>query len=103
MQEVADAFLLNMAEVSSALAGLFRVGIFFYVETGLRRVVSARPVLEPYLRASTTIVPLPTPSLSCFREHPGQRDHDDDSRRPKTSSATITVEWAIISPSRPGS
>ena len=56
MREVSDAFLLNMAEVSSALVGLFLVGIFFYVETGFRRVVSARPVLEPYLRASTIIV-----------------------------------------------
>jgi hypothetical protein len=31
MREVSDAFLLNMAEVSAALIGLFLVGVLFYV------------------------------------------------------------------------
>jgi hypothetical protein len=56
MREVSDAFLLNMAEVSAALIGLFLVGIFFYVETGFRRSRHARDVVEPYFRASTRIV-----------------------------------------------
>jgi hypothetical protein len=55
MRPVSDAFLLNMAEVSATLIGLFLVGIFFYVETGFRRVV-AREVFVPYLRAATRIV-----------------------------------------------
>jgi hypothetical protein len=38
VQEVSDAFLLNMAEVSATLIGLFLVGVFFYVETGFRRL-----------------------------------------------------------------
>jgi hypothetical protein len=33
MREVSDAFLLNVAEVSATLIGLFLVGVFFYVET----------------------------------------------------------------------
>jgi hypothetical protein len=55
MREVSDAFLLNMAEVSATLIGLFLVGVFFYVETGLRRADQARKVFEPYLRAGTRI------------------------------------------------
>jgi hypothetical protein len=34
VREVSDRFLLNMAEVSGTLIGLFLVGVFFYVETG---------------------------------------------------------------------
>ena len=55
MRQVSDAFLLNMAEVSASLIGLFLVGVFFYVETGLRRSGRAREVFEPYLRAGTRI------------------------------------------------
>lgn len=56
MDVISDAFLLNMAEVSAALVGLFFVGIFFYMETGFRRSNQARDVIEPYFRASTRIV-----------------------------------------------
>jgi hypothetical protein len=52
---VSDAFLLNMAEVSATLIGLFLVGVFFYVETGLRRLDDARAVFQPYLRSGTRI------------------------------------------------
>jgi hypothetical protein len=54
MREVSDAFLLNMAEVTAALAGLFLVGIFFFVENGFRGRESA--ALEPYFRSGTRIV-----------------------------------------------
>ncbi|MGH2962609.1 MAG: hypothetical protein ACRDL3_10530 [Solirubrobacterales bacterium] len=56
MRPVSDAFLLNMAEVSGGLIGLFIVGMFFYVETGFRRLGPAREIVEPYFRASTRIV-----------------------------------------------
>lgn len=56
MRQVSDPFLLNMAEVSSALIGLFLVGVFFFVDTGFRRLDHARGVVEPYFRASTRIV-----------------------------------------------
>jgi hypothetical protein len=55
MRHVSDASLLNMAEVSASLVGLFLVGVFFYVETGLRRWSRTRAVFEPYLRAGTRI------------------------------------------------
>jgi hypothetical protein len=41
MREVSDAFLLNVAEVSATLIGLFLIGVFFYVETGFRRLDAA--------------------------------------------------------------
>jgi hypothetical protein len=56
MRQVSDAFLLNMAEVSAALIGLFFVGMFFYVETGFQRAKLGRAVLARYFRASTRIV-----------------------------------------------
>lgn len=56
MRNVSDAFLLNMAEVSAALIGLFMVGIFFFADTGFRRLDQAREIVEPYFRASTRIV-----------------------------------------------
>lgn len=57
MREVSDAFLLNMAEVSGSLLGLFVVGMLFYVETGFRRLERrAGEVVEAYFRASTRIV-----------------------------------------------
>lgn len=55
MRHVSNAFLLNMAEVSSTLIGLFLVGVFFYIETGFRRFDRAREAFEPYLRAGTRI------------------------------------------------
>jgi hypothetical protein len=56
MREVSDDFLLNMAEVSAALIGLFMVGVFFFADTGFRRLDQARAIVEPYFRASTRIV-----------------------------------------------
>jgi hypothetical protein len=56
MREVSDEFLLNMAEVSAALIGLFMVGVFFFADTGFRRLDQARGIVEPYFRASTRIV-----------------------------------------------
>jgi hypothetical protein len=55
MLRVSDAFLLNMAEVSASLIGLFLVGVFFYVEHGLDRSGGARAVFEPYLRSGVRI------------------------------------------------
>ena len=56
MREVSDAFLFNIAEVSATLIGLFLVGVFFYAETGFRRLEHARGILEPYFRSGTKIV-----------------------------------------------
>ena len=56
MLEISDAFLLNMAEVSASLVGLFIVGVFVYVETGINRGGRLRSVEAPYIRASAQIV-----------------------------------------------
>jgi hypothetical protein len=56
MRQVSDEFLLNMAEVSSQLIGLFLVGVLFFAEAGFRRLERTRSVVEPYFRASTRIV-----------------------------------------------
>src|SRR5918996_5184939 len=45
----------SRAEVSATLIGLFLVGVFFYIETRLRRADRARATSEPYLRAGTRI------------------------------------------------
>jgi len=55
MRQVSNAFLLNMAEVSATLIGLFLVGVFFYVESGFHRWDRARERFEPYLRSGTRI------------------------------------------------
>jgi hypothetical protein len=56
MRDVSDAFLLNVAEVSATLLGLFLVGVFFYLETGLGRMEPSRVLFHAYLRAGTKIV-----------------------------------------------
>ena len=55
MRQVSNAFLLNMAEVSATLIGLFLVGVFFYLDSGFRRWGLARERFEPYLRSGTRI------------------------------------------------
>ena len=55
MQSVSDAFLLTVASMSAALVGLFLVGVFFFIDTGFRRV-RARDVFERYFRSGTRIV-----------------------------------------------
>ena len=56
MNEVSDGFLLQMAEISGGLFGLFMVGMLFFVETGFRELGKEREAVVPYFRASTRIV-----------------------------------------------
>jgi hypothetical protein len=58
MRDVSDAFLLQTAEISGGLIGLFLIGVFFYVETGFRRLGPGGGAFEDYFRASTKIVML---------------------------------------------
>ncbi len=59
-------YLLNIGEVSATLIGLFLVGVFFYVESGLHRrmELAVSPSFRPSARRSrkepygtTTILP----------------------------------------------
>jgi hypothetical protein len=54
VRPVSDDFLLNMAEVTATLIGLFLVGVFFFVESGLRREED-RMISRSYLRSGTRI------------------------------------------------
>jgi hypothetical protein len=54
MRDVSDDFLLNVAEVSATLIGLFLVGVFFYVETGFRRLGEALAQRDGKGRNATT-------------------------------------------------
>jgi hypothetical protein len=56
VREVTDSFLLQMAEVSGGLFGLFMVGMLFFAETGFRALGPEREVVIPYFRASAWIV-----------------------------------------------
>ena len=49
MQAVSDAFLFTIAEVSATLIGLFVVGVFFYIDKGLRRLHDIPDVVAPGL------------------------------------------------------
>jgi hypothetical protein len=57
LNEVSDSFLLQMAEISGGLFGLFMVGMLFFVETGFSSLGKrSRAAVIPYYRASTRIV-----------------------------------------------
>ena len=54
MQAVSDDFLLNMAEVTASLIGLFLVGVFFYAES-LQSRDGTHAISRSYLRSGTRI------------------------------------------------
>jgi hypothetical protein len=56
MRPVSDSFLFHTAEISATLTGLFLVGVFFYVDSGLRRSVFGGSAVDAYMRAGTRIV-----------------------------------------------
>jgi hypothetical protein len=55
MRPVSDELLLNVAVISATLLGLLVVGVFFYVETGLRRLEHGRGLFEPFIRAAARL------------------------------------------------
>ena len=56
MQPVSDSFLSLMAEISSGLVGLFLIGVFFFIQSGFRRVAHGGDVAEFTIREGTRIV-----------------------------------------------
>lgn len=56
MQPVSDSFLLLMAEISAGLVGLFLIGVFFFIQSGFRRVAHGGDVAEFTIREGTRIV-----------------------------------------------
>lgn len=55
METDSDGFFLALAEISSALTGLFLVGIVLYIQVGYDKSERSRAVVEPYMRAATSI------------------------------------------------
>lgn len=58
MRNVTDGFLLTVAEISATLIGLLLVAVFFYLETGVRRLTSIARVAEALLRSTTKLIVL---------------------------------------------
>ena len=56
MRSVSDDFLLTVASLAAGLVGLFLVGVFFFIQTGFRRVTHDRGVVERYFKSGTRIV-----------------------------------------------
>ena len=55
MRHITDDFLLNMAEVSATLIGLFLVGVFFFAETGVLQRSDVPRLDHRYIRSGTRI------------------------------------------------
>jgi hypothetical protein len=51
-----ESFLLQVAEISAGLVGLFLVGVFFYVGSELRQTLAGDGELDAYMRVGTRIV-----------------------------------------------
>ena len=56
MQPVSDELLLQLAGISAGLVGLFLVGVFFFIETGFRRVTDDHEAVKRYFKSGTRIV-----------------------------------------------
>ena len=56
MASVSEGLLLTIAQIAATLIGLLLVGMFFYVETGFRRLSSVRVEAGAFLRATTKLV-----------------------------------------------
>lgn len=58
MRPVADELLLTIAQIAATLMGLLLVAVFFYVESGIRRLKTLAPEANRYMRATTKVVML---------------------------------------------
>lgn len=56
MRPISDGLLLTIAQIAATLMGLLLVGVFFYVESGFRRITTLRSAATRYLRATAKVV-----------------------------------------------
>lgn len=56
MASVSEGLLLTVAQIAATLIGLLLVGMFFYVETGFRRLTTVQVEAGAFLRAATKLV-----------------------------------------------
>jgi hypothetical protein len=52
---VPDELLLTTAQISATLIGLLLIGVYFYLETGFRRLTAVRSQAGAFLRATTKL------------------------------------------------
>ena len=58
MRSVPDGLLFAAADVAATLIGLLLVAVFFYLETGFRRLEHVGPSALPFLKATTALIVL---------------------------------------------
>ena len=58
MGSVPDSLLLSTAEIAATLIGLLLVAVFFYLETGFRRLANVGPSAQPFLKATAALIVL---------------------------------------------
>jgi enamine deaminase RidA (YjgF/YER057c/UK114 family) len=57
VRPVTDELLLGISGATATVIGLFLVGVFLFIEAGMRRAADSRhEALQPYMRAGTRIV-----------------------------------------------
>lgn len=56
MRSVSDGLLLTIAQIAATLMGLLMVAVFFYVESGFRRLRTLGEEANRYMRATTKVV-----------------------------------------------
>ncbi|HSK96301.1 MAG TPA: hypothetical protein VK891_06770 [Euzebyales bacterium] len=56
MTSVSEGLLLTVAQIAATLIGLLLVGMFYYVETGFRRLTTVQVEAGAFLRAATKLV-----------------------------------------------
>ena len=56
MASVSEGLLLTVAQIAATLIGLLLVGMFFYIETGFRRLTTVQAEAGAFLRATTKLV-----------------------------------------------
>jgi hypothetical protein len=52
LRPIPDALLLTTAQIAATLIGLLLVAVFFYLETGFRRLSTVGPEAQPFLKAT---------------------------------------------------
>lgn len=58
MSPIPDALLLTTAQIAATLIGLLLVAVFFYLETGFRRLKTVGSEAQPFLKATAQLIVL---------------------------------------------
>jgi hypothetical protein len=56
VKPIPDSLLLETAEIAATLIGLLLVAVFFYLETGFRRLTAVGPEARSFLKATSKLI-----------------------------------------------